>query len=79
MVCASEPVLESLKNALEEGRLLESIDSPFCDLLARLRSDDVENNTVLAKDPKFMNHLEYLHKKFESGYQHLIGIRRNLR
>lgn len=79
VVCATEPSSESLTNTMEQRRLLESIDSPFYDLVARVRFDDVENNKVLAKDPKFMNHLENIHDKFESGYQHLIEIRRNLR
>jgi hypothetical protein len=79
MVCATEPISESLRNALEEGRLLESINLPFYDLVARISKDDGENNTALAKDIKFMNHLENLRDRFELGYQHLIDIRRNLR
>lgn len=56
MVCSTEANSESLRNAIEEGRLLESIDSPFYELVARMRFDEIENSTILAKDAKFMNH-----------------------
>lgn len=79
VVCTIEPSSESLKNALESGRLLESIDSPFYDLVARMRYDHTENSTVLAQDTKFMTHLEDLHEDFESGYRYLIQLRKKLR
>jgi hypothetical protein len=79
VICTIEPSSESLKNALESGRLLESIDSPFYDLVARMRYDHTENSTVLAQDTKFMTHLEDLHENFESGYRYLIQLRKKLR
>lgn len=79
MICTIEPSSESLKNALESGRLLESIDSPFYDLVARMRYDHTENSTVLAQDTKFMTHLEDLQENFESGYRYLIQLRKKLR
>jgi hypothetical protein len=68
----NEPPSDSIKNALETGRLLEAIDAPFYDLVAKIGRDLVglESNTILAQDR---------HHNFESGYQCLTQLRRNVR
>jgi hypothetical protein len=77
---------DSIKNALEIGGLLEAIDAPFYDLVARIGrdlvgspNDHAKSNTLLAQHTHFMSHLDEIHHNFESGYQYLIQLRRNLR
>jgi len=84
-VCAIEPPSDSIKNALETGGLLEAIDAPFYDLVARIGRDLVgspnghaKSDTILAQDTHFMSHLDEIHHNFESGYQYLTQLRRTL-
>lgn len=74
-VCVPQPLSESLRDSWECKRFLESIDSSFYDLVVSIKSDDIENYAVLAKDIKFMKHFD----KVESEYQRMIQITKNLR
>jgi hypothetical protein len=77
--CTTRPTEDSIKSALD---IRELIEAPLYELVSSIGRRSVAqaetdyNNLVLAQDTKFMTLLEYVHSNFETGYHHLMQLRK---